>query len=73
MADGSKTLEGLTSHALARGVGGLEVWKGAFEVEEFAVEEVVLVIADGGLGEDVIGVVVLADLGGQFSVTVFGL
>ncbi len=71
--DAGESVGGRTADALGGGIWGDEGGEEFFEVLEFAVELVVLMVADEGLGEDVVGVVVAADLVSQVAVAGFGL
>src|SRR5438876_7982981 len=62
----------LATDALAGGIGGDEVGKLLFEVEQLMIKPVVSLVANGGLGLDVIGVIMRADFIGEFGVTGFG-
>jgi hypothetical protein len=69
MLDGLELFERLTPDALGRGIGRNQVRELGFEVEKFVVKAVVVLVADGGLSQDIISVVVLPDFVGELGVT----
>ena len=62
-----------SADALAGRIGRSELRELFFQVEQLAVEPVIIKVRDEGFGLDVVGVVVFADFLDQFGVTGFGL
>lgn len=76
MPDGDEFAQGGTADSLSRGFRGHELRKGRFEFDEFLIKPVVFPVRNGGVRQNVIGVVVSSDLFGKlpvFSFSVLGI
>jgi len=73
MLNGFEGLERLTTDALGRRIRRDKVGKVFLQGEELMIESVVSLVANGGLGKNVVLVVILANLFNQLRVTIFGL
>ena len=76
MPDGDEFAHGVAADSLSGGFRGNELRKGRFEFDEFLIKPVVFPVRNGGVRQNVIGVVVPSDLFGKlpvFSFSVFGI
>jgi RNase P protein component len=60
------------AHALARRIWSHQIRELFLEVQQLMIQAVVFLVRDGGHAQDIIGVIVPANLGRQLRVTVFG-
>ena len=72
MLDRFESLKRLAADALRWRIGRDEIGKLFFQIEKLTIETVIVLVGDGRLGEDIVGMVVLADFVDQLSVARFG-
>ena len=73
MPDGDEFAQGATADSLSGGFRGHELRKGRFEFDEFLIKPVVFPVRNGGVRQNVIGVVVPSDLFGKLPVFSFSV
>jgi hypothetical protein len=71
MADWFELLERFTADALAGRIRGNQFRELGLKIEQLVIEPVVVLVADGGLSPDVIGMIMPAEFLGKVTVTGF--